>query len=514
MPLDTPTRSELTSRTRADIKAALPSSDPYQVTSILNSIAVANANRSREIYDSHDIIVRDTYTTTAEREALEREGLDYGLSPNTSTQATGNVIATGLAGTNVPITTEIQGLNGETYTTDITKTIAESFLNVTTLASSGLLATATFTSAHGLATGLTVTIAGAVETEYNGGFVITVISETVFQFTLLSSTTTPATGTITATFTIAIIPVTSESTGSNTNVIGGSTLVLGQTISNVDSTIYTQFLGIDGGSDTESTDSFRSRLLLKKQNPETPFNKINIELESRKISGVTRVWVFGVDDINTSSALTSITATSGSNIALFPTDHDLLSGMVVEISGANETEFNGTFEVLKIDGDEILYYNAGNTGSATGSLIASFANVQYGQVLVMFVRDGDLTIIPSSQEIQDVKDQILTILPADNSVVDLKVEAPILKEIDFDFTALTPDTVGLRLSIEQNLTDLFFSTSPGETITSDAYRTAIQSSFDLETSLAVASFTLSTPLSDIASEYNEIVAIGDVTYSV
>jgi hypothetical protein len=60
-------------------------------------------------------------------------------------------------------------------------------------------ATATSTTAHGFSRGYNVTIAGADQTEYNGSFeILTVPSTTTFTFSVDSTATSPATGTITA----------------------------------------------------------------------------------------------------------------------------------------------------------------------------------------------------------------------------------------------------------------------------------------------------------------------------
>jgi len=59
--------------------------------------------------------------------------------------------------------------------------------------------TATATcAAHGFYTGSSVTIAGAVQTEYNGTFTITVVDANTFTYTVSGAPATPATGTITA----------------------------------------------------------------------------------------------------------------------------------------------------------------------------------------------------------------------------------------------------------------------------------------------------------------------------
>jgi uncharacterized phiE125 gp8 family phage protein len=74
-------------------------------------------------------------------------------------------------------------------------------LNVVSITRIDTVATVTIATPHYLSTGKTVTIAGAVEGDYNGDFVVTVTSETEFTYTVAGSPTTPATGTITATYT-------------------------------------------------------------------------------------------------------------------------------------------------------------------------------------------------------------------------------------------------------------------------------------------------------------------------
>lgn len=69
-------------------------------------------------------------------------------------------------------------------------------LSVTGITRSGSTATATAAVAHGLATGDTVRISGAAETEYNGDVVVTVTGATTFTYTVTGTPATPATGTI------------------------------------------------------------------------------------------------------------------------------------------------------------------------------------------------------------------------------------------------------------------------------------------------------------------------------
>lgn len=72
-------------------------------------------------------------------------------------------------------------------------------VNVTSITRSGTLVTVTCSGAHGLADGDPATIAGAVQTEYNGLQQVNVVSSTVFTYEIATTPATPATGTITVT---------------------------------------------------------------------------------------------------------------------------------------------------------------------------------------------------------------------------------------------------------------------------------------------------------------------------
>lgn len=68
---------------------------------------------------------------------------------------------------------------------------------ITGITRSGATATATTQFAHGLATGQTVTVAGASQSDYNVTATVTVTGASTFTYTVANSPTTPATGTIT-----------------------------------------------------------------------------------------------------------------------------------------------------------------------------------------------------------------------------------------------------------------------------------------------------------------------------
>jgi hypothetical protein len=79
-----------------------------------------------------------------------------------------------------------------------TKSVPE-ILTVTSITRSGSLVTVTTDDEHGYSVDDFITIAGAVETDYNGAIrVYSVPTSTTFTYVITSTPTTPATGTITA----------------------------------------------------------------------------------------------------------------------------------------------------------------------------------------------------------------------------------------------------------------------------------------------------------------------------
>lgn len=69
-------------------------------------------------------------------------------------------------------------------------------VNVDSITRAGAVATVTTASEHGLATHDVCLIGGATETEYNGEFVVTVLSSTSFTIAIVGEPATPATGAI------------------------------------------------------------------------------------------------------------------------------------------------------------------------------------------------------------------------------------------------------------------------------------------------------------------------------
>jgi len=124
-------------------------------------------------------------------------------------------------------------------------------MSITGITRSGSTATATVSTADGLklATGMLVTVAGAVQTDYNGTFQITLATSTTFTYTVANSPTTPATGTITCDNFLRITSITAGGAGNLTATVTATdvnrTLVTGNwlTISGCTGTGAAQYNG-------------------------------------------------------------------------------------------------------------------------------------------------------------------------------------------------------------------------------------------------------------------------------
>jgi uncharacterized phage protein gp47/JayE len=281
---------EIFQRSAVDVQRELDQSDPFLEKSLIRSIIVANAERSFDWYG---------YLTQAELEALpdtanvnlERWAAIWGLSLLPASKASGNVAATGTPGSTIVLGTNYATTGGVIYTTTASATIQSVSLSVTSLTRSGSTVTATTASDHDLGSNISVTISGANETEYNGVQTITVNGLDTFTYEISGTPATPATGTILADFDLASVPVESDGFGQSQNQDLDTQLRLQSPIAGVDDVANVDFGEIGGGTDQETRQSLRERLLERIQNPVAHFNVAEITTVAKSVPGVTRVFV-------------------------------------------------------------------------------------------------------------------------------------------------------------------------------------------------------------------------------
>lgn len=299
MAFEVPTQKEIYQRIITDIITSYNTSsdtsehiDPSLRNNPEGAFAYALSQQSDSIYKFTNKIVDNLFVNTAEGEYLNRLATIVNLSRNPATTATGYVTFTGNTGVTIPNETSLTKTDGTLYTTQASAITLAQVISVSSLTRSGTIATATTASNHTIGVGMDITIAGANESEYNGTFtVLTVPAADQFTYTVTGAPSTPATGTITASYDGVSIEIESDDTGASTNISSGGTLSLSTPIAGIDNTVYTQFAGVSGGTDEESDEDFRERVIFKWQNPATPFSATAIENLAKTVSGVTRVWV-------------------------------------------------------------------------------------------------------------------------------------------------------------------------------------------------------------------------------
>lgn len=508
-------QQEVRDRSATDVQSALPESNPFFKNGFLGAIITAFSGRVYEFYLQFNILIRELFVDTATGSFLERWGVYKNLTRNAATQASGLVTATGTNGSIIPIGTQLQNTEGLEYTTTASATISTITASVSSITRSGSTVTVTTTGTHNFASGQEVTIAGANETEYNGAQDITVTSSTTFTYTIATTPSSPATGTITASDSMASLSIESTDFGISNNLINGTQLSYGSPISGVDDTAIVQYSEISGGTNEETDAALRERIVDVYQNPISQFNKNQIVSTAKTVAGVTRVFVFESEDLyGDAISVSSINRSGSIATVVTATAHNLENCMDVTIAGADQSEYNIQARVLVIDSTTFCYIVSGTpTTPATGTITMQ-GSIALGQVLVFFTRDNDASPIPSSSEVTTTKNALLQIKPANTGDNDLMVFAPTPLTVDFTFTALSPDTSTMRTAIEENLTQLFEEgTTVGTDLKAYSYESAIFQTVDPETGDIVANFTLSAPSGDVAVAANEIPVLGTISFT-
>jgi len=501
-------------RIAADLQNELDELDPFLRNSVIRALSASFANAFFETYKTLQQLELLTFWDTTTGESLERWAAIWGIIRNPATKATGFVTFTGVDTSVIPISTQFSSSSGDLYETLAASAIAATTLSVTSITRVAQIATVTTDLDHGLASGMDVVISGAVETEYNGTFEIIVTSLNSFTYEVVGTPTTPATGTILVDASFANVEAESLDFGADQNLLSGTAISLASPLAGVDSEGFVSFDEIAGGTDVETDDSLRDRFLFRIQNPIALFNENAIINQAKLVPGVTRVFVQNVDSLFDSVTPTSITRSGDFATVETASNHGLFDGQVVTVVNAIEPEYNQVnAKTLVINAVKFGYVVPGTPSTpATGSPTVSFAIASEAQVIVIFVRDNDVDIIPTPSEVQDVKDKLLEIKYAPMSESDLIVAAPIAVTVDFTFTELIPNTSAMQTAITANLQSFFRSgTEVAKDISQIDYESIINSTLDSGGN-PVTSFTLSTPTGDIPIGPTEIGVLGTIIY--
>ena len=284
-------RNEILNRLRADVVNNIPELTDFNRNSFILALLIGLSGRFFDFSIQQQILIDQIFIDTATGDFLERWGTYKNISRNPATQADGRITATGIVTSTITAGTLFNSAASLQYEAQETKSIATEVESVASIARVGNVATVTTDVDHEFPSGIDVTIAGAVETEYNGTIEILVIASNQFTYAVAGAPSTPATGTITATADIASVLVESVGFGDENNLLSGEELTLAAPIAGIDNTVFVQFDGISGGFDIESDEQLRSRILEAYQNPIALFNVAQIVAQARLVAGVTRVFV-------------------------------------------------------------------------------------------------------------------------------------------------------------------------------------------------------------------------------
>lgn len=329
--------SQLENRSLTDLARELPdTANPFLPESWVGAQAIANARRVFEFYKQLGILELEAIPITA-TELLPLWASFWGVVTLPATAATGVIVATGTPGSVISAASLLQSSSGQSYSVEDDVTVSGKTVNIASLTSVGLVATAVLASPQSLFSGMSVTIAGAVESPYNGAFPITVTGESSFTFVLPSSAASPATGTPSATWTSGVMSVASVDFGQNQNLSANEKVNFATPIVGVNSAAYVDFSTVGGGTDQESLEDLRRRLLIRVQNPVALFNAAAISSKAREVPGVTDVFV---EEITPNVGQVTIYFTRGNDASPIPDPSEVVTvkNKILEIKPAHTAD--------------------------------------------------------------------------------------------------------------------------------------------------------------------------------
>lgn len=517
MAVSTPQNAvQVEDRVKVDVQREAPDSDPYVRVHWLRSLISGFSRRIFDFYQDLNRTEARVMPDTADEEFSLRWGNIYVGPINPATGSTGSIAITGVATGVVPIGTFYTS-GGLDYITTSEGTISAQVLTVSSITRSGATATVTTDNPHDLVSVIPVTIAGAGESEYNttdNAIVVTGLN--TFTYQVSGTPATPASGTITASFTSGVANIDSVDFGANTNLDLDTPLQLQSPIVNVDDTASVTFGTIGGGSDEETIPEYKARYLEKIRDPLANFNDADIRAQAKTVSGVTRVFVEGASTVIGAQAVTSITRVGNVATVTTPAPHGYDDGSTVSILGANQAAYNVVESYIIIESTTVFHYIVfGSPVTPATGTITSSLTIPLGQVRTFFMRDNDPDPIPSAPEVATVKAKIDEILPATTFTGDNIVSAPTGVTANYVFTDLVPNTSTMQAAIDANIAQFHAEeTVVSQSVDEDAYRAAITNTIDPDTGDKVSTFTLSSPTGDIAISSGEISIKGTTSYPV
>jgi uncharacterized phage protein gp47/JayE len=285
MALNIKTFSDFFNMVVGKFQKELPDIDPTIDASLAKSVAASSAIAGYGLQDGLKDAVNQSFWQTADDEFLTLFGNYDQVYRYDPIKSMGYAATNGTTGTILPQNTIIS--SGDLSYIAIADAIVRDYTDSITLTYTGGIVTAITNSIHSLSSGIELAISGATQTDYNGTFIITVLSATSFTYELTAGTLTSDTGIYTGTY--VLCQFEAMEAGQIYNLSSGASLDL--QITNIDSTIYVGYDGFSGGENQENIEDFRTRE--GEAHSTTPGLTTNPSLtySAKKISGNTRVYI-------------------------------------------------------------------------------------------------------------------------------------------------------------------------------------------------------------------------------
>ena len=279
-------------RLRSDAQQELTNVNVWTRNNFFSALLAACAGRFRALYQVFITAIDDAaIPLTAKDEYLDLWAELRGITRLPASSAKGYVNFAATDNVTIAESSVLRDDTGLEYIVQSDSTDTTQVLSLTSLTRVGSSATATTSEPHLLATGQSVTISGAVETAYNGTYVVTATSNYTFTFTVTGSPTSPATGTILATSRYVRVEVESAEDGVIYNKENGANINISTPLPFLSDIGYVIYDGLNGGADEETDNRLQLRNKLAWQYPIAFFSKTFLEQKALELQFVERVFV-------------------------------------------------------------------------------------------------------------------------------------------------------------------------------------------------------------------------------
>lgn len=445
------------------------------------------------------------------QDKIDKRNLEITLNMNSTIEppakASGYINATGNIGGTIPAGTII--INKKTKCNF--KTLIDNVINLDS--NSGIISSIeenyfiiTTDNNHNLSSGLKINLNFPNKVELNSEETIIAIGEKTLRIDKKINIENVGQNVI-ASLNRAFIQIESVENGAINNETDGSILTLAESIQNINDNTYVYIFGITGGRDAQ---------IVKNSNIDNVgfFDNKDITTIVKKINGVTRVFVLGPDNYLTKYNPNSISFLE--NVAIVEkTNHGSESNSRIIVEGSLYPQFNGEFDILKINENKFLYWMSNIPQEAPDSNTVKIQGqlVPCGSVKVFFVKDNQSDILPSLSEIADAKEAIYSEAPINISKQNIIVKAPILKTVNIKASYISPNTEAMKQAMGDALKKFFISENI--MLGSTVYKNDIISTMNNARTLDGQSpqgLQLILPSENIVSGPEELIVLGDIQY--